>query len=229
MPKRQSKFLIKQKIALGLFALILVSIVSYLAIKTFEDAPLGEFVEGEHYQLIENPRRIRANKIEIMEFFSYGCIHCFNFVPILFKWVESKKDTINFVRTPAIASDYWRVLGRAYITLDQMGILENHHMATFRAIHQARRDLSNPADLFDFFEENGVDRKTFESTYRSSQVSNAMMRADEIARRFKIASVPTIVVQGKYLVRTNRSVGQNRMLEVLDYLVSLEKPSADEN
>ena len=148
MAKKQSKSLLQQKIALGLFALTLIGIVSYLGIKTFEDAPLGEFVEGEHYQLLENPRRVRGDKVEVMEFFSYGCVHCFNFEPMLADWVESKGSDINFVRTPAIANDYWRILGRAYFTLDQMEVLEDKHMAMFRAIHQSRSDLSTPEALF---------------------------------------------------------------------------------
>ena len=198
-------------------------IVGYLGIKTFEDAPLGEFVEGEHYQLIENPRRMRADKIEIMEFFSYGCVHCFNFEPMLADWVESKGSDINFVRTPAIANDYWRILGRAYFTLDQMEVLEGKHMAMFRAIHQSRSDLSTPEVLFDFIEEHGVERDKFESTYHSTQVDSAINRADQMARRLKVATVPTIVIQGKYQIRATRSIGQTRMLDVMDYLVGMEQ------
>ena len=209
MAKKQSKFLLQQKIALSLFGLTLISIVSYL--------------EGEHYQLLENPRRVRGDKVEVMEFFSYGCVHCFNFEPMLADWVESKGNDINFVRTPAIANDYWRILGRAYFTLDQMEVLEDKHMAMFRAIHQSRSDLSTPEALIDFIEENGVDRDKFESTYHSTQVDSAINRADQMARRLKVATVPTIVIQGKYLVRTTRSIGQIRMLDVMDYLVGLEQ------
>ena len=223
MAKKQSKFLLQQKIALGLFALTLIGIVSYLGIKTFGDAPFGEFVEGEHYQLLENPRRVRGDKVEVMEFFSYGCVHCFNFEPMLADWVESKGSDINFVRTPAIANDYWRILGRAYFTLDQMEVLEGKHMAMFRAIHQSRSDLSTPEALFDFIEKHGVERDKFESTYHSTQVDSAINRADQMARRLKVATVPTIVIQGKYQIRATRSIGQIRMLDVMDYLVGLEQ------
>lgn len=223
MAKKQSKFLLQQKIALSLFGLTLIGIVSYLGIKTFEDVPLGEFVEGEHYQLLENPRRVRGDKVEVMEFFSYGCVHCFNFEPMLADWVESKGSDINFVRTPAIANDYWRILGRAYFTLDQMEVLEGKHMAMFRAIHQSRSDLSTPEALIDFIEEHGVERDKFESTYHSTQVDSAINRADQMARRLKVATVPTIVIQGKYQIRATRSIGQIRMLDVMDYLVGLEQ------
>ena len=229
MVKKQSKFLIQQKIGLGIFAITLVGIAIYLGIKTFEDSPLGEFVEGEHYQLLDNPRRVRSNKVEVMEFFSYGCVHCFDFETMLSEWVNAKKDSINFIRMPAIASDYWRVLGRAFFTLDQMELIEDHQMTIFRAIHQSRQDLSNAELLFDFMEENGVSRENFASIYRSSQVNTAMNQADQMARRLKVASVPTIVVQGKYLIRTTRSVGPSRMLDVMDYLIAKERQSKEIN
>ena len=227
MVKKQSKFLVKQKVGLGVFTITLIGIAIYLGVKTFEDSPGGEFVAGEHYQLLENPRRIRSDKIEVMEFFSYGCVHCFDFEPMLSEWVNSKTKDINFVRVPAIANEYWRVLGRAYFALEQMGILEKEHMAMFRAVHMSKRDISNAEALFDFVQENGVDRGKFASAYQSSEASNAMNQADQMARRLKVASVPTIVIQGKYLVRTTRSVGQSRMLEVMDYLIARERLSKE--
>ena len=227
MAKKQSKFLVQQKIGIILFTITLVGIAIYLGIKTLEDSPLGEFVEGEHYQLLDIPRRMRSDKIEVMEFFSYGCVHCFDFEPSLSYWVDSKTDDINFVQVPAIANDYWRVLGRAYFTLEHMNILEKQHMAMFRAIHKSKRDLSNAEALFDFVEENGVDRDKFASVYQSPKTSNAMNQADQIARRLKVASVPTIVIQGKYLVRTTRSVGQSRMFEVMDYLIAKERTTKE--
>ena len=229
MAKKQSKFLIHQKIALGLFAALMLGIIGFLGLKTVEDAPLGEFVAGEHYQLIDNPRRMRGDRVEVMEFFSYGCIHCFNFEPLLADWVDEQGSNINFVRTPAIANEYWRTLGRAYFTLEQMKLLGDQHMLMFRAIHQARRDLSSPEALFNFVAENGVDRDQFIATYRSPQVNAAMDRADQMARRLKVASVPTIIVQGKYEVRTTRAIGQKRMLEVMDHLIKLEQAPLTES
>ena len=220
--KRQSKFIVQQKMAVGAFVVLLVVIIGYLTWMTVQDAPLGEFVEGDHYQLIENPRRIRGDKVEVMEFFSYGCVHCFNFDPILMDWVEEQGDKVEFVRMPAVASEQWRLLGRTYYALEQMDAIDTHHMTFFRAIHQSRLTFPTPESLFEYGEEAGLDRKAFESTYKSVPVNSSLNRADQMARRLKVASVPTIVVQGKYLVRTSRTVGPKRMLDVLDYLVETE-------
>ncbi|MBT4494664.1 MAG: thiol:disulfide interchange protein DsbA/DsbL, partial [Gammaproteobacteria bacterium] len=194
---------------------------------TVQDAPLGEFVEGEHYQLIDNPRRIRSDKIEVMEFFSYACVHCFNLDPNLTDWVEEQGDNVEFIRIPAVASEYWRLLGRAYYTLEQIDAIGAHHMTLFRAIHQSRQTFPTPESLFDYAQDAGIDRELFESTYKSTPVNSALNRADQMSRRLKVASVPTIVIQGKYIVRTTRAVGPTRMLEVMDYLVEKERTATN--
>jgi thiol:disulfide interchange protein DsbA len=216
--RKESRFLKQQKVALGVFAAIIAGTVGFLFWLTIEDAPLGEFVEGEHYQLIENPRRIRSDQIEVLEFFSYGCIHCYRFDPDLVDWVESKGDIISFQRIPAIGSDYWRLLGRNYYALQQLDELDQQHMKLFRAIHDARDTFPNPESLFSYFE----DIEGYEQAFRSAEVSSQITRADTLARRMKIASVPAIVIQGKYLVRASGAVGPKRMLDVMNHLIEKE-------
>lgn len=218
MAKRESKFLKQQKLALGVFALIVAGIAGYLFWLTLEQAPLGEFVEGEHYQLIEEPRRIRSDKIEVIEFFSYACIHCYRLDPDLVKWVEQQGDRVEFQRIPAIASDYWRLLGRNYYTLEQLDQLDQHHMAFFRSIHDARASFANSEALIAHFN----DIEGYEDTFRSREVSAKIALADQMARRMKVAAVPAIVIQGKYLVRASQAVGPKRMLDVMDHLVQKE-------
>ena len=104
-----------------------------------------------------------------------------------------------------------------------MGLIDDYHMTIFRTLHQTQRDLATPELLFRFIEEAGIDRETFESTYRSSQVIAAMDQADQMARRLKVAAVPTIIVQGKYSIRTTRSIGQKRMLDVMEHLAAIER------
>ena len=114
----------QQKIAVSVVVAIVIALIGYFSTLVVKDTPfLGEFVEGEHYTLVESPRRIRGDKIEVMEFFSYGCIHCYNFDPGLTDWAESNSDRINFVRKPAISNDYWRILGRNFYTMDKLGKL----------------------------------------------------------------------------------------------------------
>jgi len=223
MVKRQSRIIVKQKIAVAVFCTLAIGIVAYLTWVTIADAPLGEFVEGEHYQLIEKPRRIRSDKIEVMEFFSYACVHCYNFDPMLADWLEEKGDQVNFVPVPAVANDTWRLLGRNFYTLQELGLLDQFHMAFFRAIHESRQVFNSPEKIFDYFSRAGIEDDTYETAFRSAAVNTKLSRADQMARRLKVSAVPSIVIQGKYLVRTTGSIGPKRMLDVMDYLIEKEQ------
>jgi len=231
MAKKANKFLSMQKAIVIALAAVALGVLGYLFSLVVVEAPKGEFEAGVHYIEIENPRRIRAEKVEIMEFFSYGCIHCYNFDRPLEEWADSRSDTIRFVRTPAIASDLWEMLGRAYFVYEVNKLDERHHIALFQAIHDARLDLSSPEKLASWFDGRGITSEEFLKSYRSVEVNNLMSTADRMARRLKVSSVPTIIVNGKYMVRITRQVGPARMLDVMDHLIEMEQaakqPSAE--
>jgi protein dithiol oxidoreductase (disulfide-forming) len=223
MVKKARSFLMQQKIAVGVVVLVVVSLIGYFSTLVISDSPmLGDFVEGEHYTLLEKPRRIRGEKIEIMEFFSYGCIFCYNFDPGLKEWVDANSDRINFVRTPAISSDYWRTLGRNYYTMDKLGLVDDYHQPFFREVHEVKRNFTTLARLADYFDGKGTTADEYMKVFNSPEVSRKIAVADQMARRLKVASVPTIIVHGKYMVRPTRTVGIARMLEVTDFLVGKE-------
>jgi thiol:disulfide interchange protein DsbA len=223
MVNRAKNFLVQQKIAVGTVIVIFVGVLGYFSTLVVKEAPLlGGFVEGEHYILLENPRRVRTDKIEVMEFFSYGCIHCYNFDPELSDWVESKRDEVNFIRTPAISSDFWRLLGRNYYTMEKLGIIEKYHMPFFREIHDVKRNFSSVKRLSDYYDGKGTTGEEYEKVFNSPEVSRKMAVADQMGRRLLVVSVPTIIVHGKYMVNITRNVGVSRMLEVMDYLVDKE-------
>ncbi len=228
MARKTSTFVMKQKIAVGAVALVVVGVVIYFSSLVIKDSPvLGDFVEGEHYTVLENPRRVRSEKIEVMEFFSYGCIYCYKFDPVLNRWVEEHRDQIHFIRTPVLSSDYWRLLGRNYYTMEQLGLLDKYHLPFFREIHDVKRNLTTVDRLAGYFEDEGVPATEYRKAFDSPEVSARLRAADMMGRRLQVASVPTIVVQGKYMVRITRSVGTTRMLEIVDYLINREAGSAD--
>ncbi len=226
MAKRNSKTLKKQKIAIGVGAVIVLAIFAYLFSIVVVETTTDEFVEGEHYTLIEQPRRIRGDKIEIMEFFSYGCIHCYNFDDELSEWVDNRADTINFVRTPAVANDQWRAYGRAFYAMQQLGILEEQHKLLFRLVHDARRNLNTAEKFAEALATDNVTEAQFIAAYNSTETSQNLARADEIARRYRVAAVPGLVVHGKYQIRAGRNLGLSRMLDVADYLIAKERSPA---
>ena len=222
MSNKRSRFLQKQKLAIGFFAAIIILIVAYLSFILVKEAPMVEgFSEGTHYFLLENPRRIRGEKVEIMEFFSYGCVHCYNLDDDLNDWVKTNEDKITFVRTPAIANEQWRIYGRAYYAMEANGLLEVNHSRIFREIHDTKRNIPTAEKFAELL--GNENTEAFLTAFNSLPTTQKIERADQLARRFKIATVPNIVVNGKYLVKASTNVGLSRMLDVIDHLIELEK------
>jgi len=222
MAKKQQRALMIQKLAVGAAVVAIVGLLGFLYTLVLTEAPLGEFVEGEHYITIENPRRVRGDKVEVMEFFSYGCIHCFNFDPKLNDWVAENRDRVEFVRTPAISSNFWRLLARTYYAMDELGVLEENHSRLFNDLHNARRDLDSLDKMAAWIDGHGTTAAAFKSMAASPAVEQRLELADRLARRLEVTSVPTIVVNGKYLVRITSEVGPTRMLDVMEHLVDKE-------
>ncbi len=220
--RKGTRFLVQQKIAVGVFALVAVAILVFLSTMLIDDVPIDGFVAGEHYQVIDSPRRIRGDKIEIIEFFSYVCVHCYNFDPDLADWVEQQGDKIRFLRMPLAVSGNAQLLGRHYYTMANLDLLDDYHMLFFRAIHENQKSFKSPEQLVDFFPAGLVNTQDYSRTYRSPEITGEMDIANRMARRLQISAVPTVVVQGKYRVRTSSTIGLKRMLEVMSYLIELE-------
>ena len=181
----------------------------------------GEFVEGDHYTLVENPLRRRPGEdIHVVEFFSYGCIHCRNFDPLLENWKKTMPDGVSFSRSPVTFSPLWSLLGRAYLTLETAGALDENHTRIFRAIHDNGRQFLSDDMMANFVDGYGIDKDEFLRTSRSPQVRRALQQVEQDQQQYTIASVPTLVVAGKYLV--NMDVGRKTALDVVNYLIELE-------
>ncbi len=223
MAKKATRFLIQQKIAVGLVAATIAILIGYVSTLVVKESPmLGDFVEGDHYTLLEKPRRIRGNKIEVMEFFSYGCIHCYNFDPTLADWVKANSYKINFIRTQVVSSEYWRILGRNYYAMEKLGLLGRYHLPFFREVHEVKRNFSPATRLGDYFDGKGVTADEYMKAYNSPELATKVSAADQMARRLQVSSVPTIIIHGKYQIRPTRAVGISRMLDVMDFLIERE-------
>ena len=108
-----------------------------------------------------------------------------------------------------------------------MDIFEEHHMAVFRAIHDRGSRLDSIDRIVDFAADRGIDADEFRSTFNSAEIQNKLNQADLLARRMRVAAVPTVIIDGRYLVRTTTTVGPTRMLDVMDYLVEKVSAPAD--
>ena len=101
MSRKQSRFLKQQKIVFIVAAILFLAIIGYVSIVVLKDAvPFGNYVAGEQYTMLENPRRVRGNRIEVIEFFSYACPYCYRLEPELVAWVDENQDRINLYAVP---------------------------------------------------------------------------------------------------------------------------------
>ena len=219
---KKSRFLSQQKIFALLLGIIAIGILIALFWQTYQTGDNSEIIEERDYTLLEKPRRIRGEKIEVIEFFSYACVHCYRLEPILKDWLSNQQDKIEFVQIPAVMNEYWKVLGKHYFTLQRLGKLDSHHMDIFNAIHSSGKIFNSEKRLFDFIKTTAIEFDSYEKTFRSIEVQSDLQKANQMAKRLKIAAVPTLVVQGKYLVKTGRDIGLMRAKQVVEFLIDKE-------
>jgi len=187
----------------------------------------GEVVAGDDYRIIEDaPPRRPGEAIEVREFFSYGCVHCRNFDPLLEEWLENAPDGVSFRRTPVVFSPVWILLAQTYYALESLGALEQNHTRIFRAIHDNGRQFLSPEMIADYVDGNGVAKEEFLRVFNSPAVRKKVTESENDQRIMQIVSVPTLVVADKYVV--NMDVGRKRSLEIVNLLIAKEQAGGDE-
>jgi len=179
----------------------------------------AQFLEGVEYTRVSPQPVETGSKVEVREFFGYGCPHCYTLEPILDKWQKTLPKNVQFVRTPAVFSEAWTVHARAYYAFEALGITAKMHYALFQALHDEKRVLNNADSLAAFVAEKGGDRKAFLDAYNSFGMQANLSRATQTGRAFNIDSVPTLVVDGKYMTNANIAGGYDKVPKVLDFLI----------
>ncbi len=164
-----------------------------------------KLVEGEQYvRLKEKGLSGEAKgKVEVREFFWYGCPHCYTLEPHVTSWRAKKPDYVTFVQTPAVLGKDWESHARAFYALRDLGKGESFHQKFFDAIHKERLKLSKPGEIADYFSVHGIPRERLRSAMKSQTVDLEIRRAQRLAKSYRLRSVPVIVVGGKYMTAPN--------------------------
>lgn len=176
--------------------------------------------EGKEYQVLKAAQPVTPGKIEVTEFFWYGCPHCYDFEPDLEAWVRKQGKDVVFKRVPVAFRDDLLPHTRIYYALESLGKVDALHGKVFAAIHSERKRLLDPNEIADLMAKNGVDRKAFLDAYNSFSVSTNTQRANKIADAYKIDGVPTIVIQGKYVTSPSIAGSKGAAVRTMDYLVT---------
>ena len=191
------------------------------------DVPLEA---GKTYVELSNAVPVAApGKIEVVELFWYGCPHCYAFEPTINPWAEKLPADVNFVRIPAMFGGPWDAHGQMFLTLEAMGVENKVHAAVFNAIQKEGKRLTDKNDMADFLATQGVDKDKFLATFDSFAIKGQIVKAKELAKKYEISGVPTMVVNGKYRFDLGTAGGPEQTLNVADQLIAKERAAESKN
>lgn len=198
--------------------------VAALGISLGAYAASAQLVAGKDYRLINPPQLTDSgSKVEVLEFFWYGCPHCNSLQQPLEAWLKKKPADVEFRRVPAIFQDSWMPLTKAYYAIEAMGLVEKLHQDVFAAIHQQKQRLSDTKVLFDWVASKGVDRKKFIDTYNSFAVQGRAQRSYDLTRKYDIPGTPALTVDGKYLTAPSMVLNPDNSINYEQYFLKLDQ------
>lgn len=181
-----------------------------------------KFEDGLHYLDIPFSQSLikqNAGKVEVREFFWYGCGHCYAFEPVLGGWLRNKPDNVLFVRTPAFLPKRSNH-AKAYYAFEAMNAVDKFHKALFDELHAKHRKLESQDSIAGFVKEQGGDVAAFNKAFKSFGVDNQVRQAQQLANSYGVTSVPTVVVDGRYVVTPTMAQGSfPKMLQIINFLV----------
>ncbi|MCW8933505.1 MAG: thiol:disulfide interchange protein DsbA/DsbL [Gammaproteobacteria bacterium] len=181
------------------------------------------YTEGKSYsKLPQTVATQTADKIEVLEFFWYGCPHCFSFEPTLKKWKQSKPANVTFIRVPAPLNPSWMVHTKTFYTLEIMGEGEKYHEAIFAHMHVKKQKLNSKSAIADFLAEQGVNKETFLATFDSFAVEMRAKQAMQLGQKYNVSGVPMLAVNGKYTVSGSQAGSYAGMVKVTNHLIKQE-------
>ncbi|MFG3448275.1 thiol:disulfide interchange protein DsbA/DsbL [Stenotrophomonas sp. NPDC047960] len=184
-------------------------------------------VEGTDYVVIANgkPFQPATGKIEVAEVFGFVCPACAAFQPLIGPWKAGLPSDVNFVYVPAMFGGTWDDYAKAFYAAQALGLEDKTHEALYKAIHvdqalKGERGRDSVQDIAAFYAKHGADAKQFEATMSSFAVSAKTSAAKQFAQRSQITGTPSVIVNGKYLVK-GKSFPD--MLRIADHLIARER------
>ena len=181
----------------------------------------SEFVEGTQYVKLSQPGPVPVDgKIEVVEFFWYGCPHCHAFEPALEAWQKRLPADVAFRRIPvAFREEPFVAHQRLFFALDAMGLVDTMHRKVFNAIHLDRMRLDKLPEILAFVTKNGVDGAKFSDAFNSFSMQTKIRQAKQLTEIYRIDGVPTLGIQSRFYTSGSLAGTAERTLAVADYLI----------
>ncbi len=179
--------------------------------------------EGRDYTKIEPPQRPGAGKVEVLEFFSYACPHCFAFEATLQAWVKTLPADVVFKRVPVPFLFNAENFQRTYYALESMGLAESMSLKVFTAFHVEKQRLDKVEDIAALVGKNGGDAARFTAAFKSFSVATAVAKAKKMNGDYHIDGVPTLTVQGRWATSPSLVGDAARALQVSNVLIDMAR------
>jgi protein dithiol oxidoreductase (disulfide-forming) len=178
-----------------------------------------DLLEDADYRVIPQQRLADPKRIEVIEFFYYGCRWCNEFQPYLEGWLKQKPADVDFRYQPAIRNTRWLVLTKAFFALQALGELPRLHSRMYRAYHRDEVNLEDEAVLTGWLLKQGIELKPFELLMRSDEVLAKVQAAREATYSYEVDSTPSVVVDGRYLTSSGIAGGVVQLMKVVEDLI----------
>ena len=183
-----------------------------------------EYVEGRHYQILDNPTVTRnPSKVEVVEVFWFGCNHCYSLESYIQPWKRNLPNDVDFWKSHITWNAQAETHARLFYSAEALGIEEKAIPAAFTAIWREGRNLLGNSEVEYFFKGFGIEKERYLSVSNSFGVNNAVKQANNRMRQWTVTGVPTIIVNGKYKVSGTREIGTSKLLDVVDFLIEKER------
>ena len=199
-----------RSVALGAAAFLLASMPVPVAAEPMEDVD---------YVLIAPQPVVAPGKIEVIEFFYYGCESCNRLEPQLQSWLRTLAQDISFRRVPALRRTAWVPLARVYFALEQLGEIERLHTRVYQAVHDNGLNLGNSSELYEWAQKFGLDRGKLAQALDSDVVRAQVQRARDATVAYGIRATPSFVVDGKYVTSGGMVGSLEALLPIVDGLI----------
>jgi len=195
-----------------------------LALLALSTSPQASIVAGHDYVVLSTPQRQESNgKIEVVEFFSWGCPHCYEFYTMLSRWLSTLPKDVSFKRVPVgLGHPEWEALAKAYYALQSTGDVDRLDSRIFEDIHKNHVWLYDEPSITAWVGKHGVNIAKFTEAFRSFNVNMSAGQADRRAEDYRIPGVPALAIAGKYTVSDDFA----KMLNTSDQLIAMERAAS---
>ena len=200
---------------LGLLLCLLIATAAHA------QGPAVTLSEGKNYRLIPQQPLEDSSRIEVIDFFFYGCPYCNNMRPMLERWRNALPNDVVFRRTPVVRRDSWVPLARTFYTLEVLGETERLHEEVYKSYHDEELSMSRSDVMANWAQRHGIDREQWLKVYTSAEVTRLVERARRMTEDYDIQGTPSLVINGRYITSSGMTDDVKLVVPVAEELIRM--------